>query len=261
MYMMSMLLGSRAPPTSVFQRTNNKVSPSKDKTKNKDVNETKNDDETELELQNEEKDRFNALLDDEEDNREQVNNTGKRKKSLTNRLRNFITGDTNIRIRDYLFDLDLPTAPSRDSNISPSKTFDRNVQMEEEEVEEEKCINNNTNSISRTNSSSPNKNKPGRRKRFSNLNNNNNHHEDSRRQKLEEFKKKKNEQNKSIESRRRQIGSGTGTGSPRDQRRSRLTSTSNVGIRNSNRKIIDRNKVNGSDDSVTLRRSQRLSKN
>ena len=60
---------------------------------------------------------------DENDNIE-IHHPSKRT-SLNQRLRSFITGDSNIRLRDYLFDVDLPSAPSRDSNlISPSKTFE-----------------------------------------------------------------------------------------------------------------------------------------
>ena len=43
---------------------------------------------------------------------------------MNHRLRNFITGDSNIRIRDYLFDVDLPSVPSRDAHLmSPSKSL------------------------------------------------------------------------------------------------------------------------------------------
>ncbi len=87
----------------------------------------------------------NSLIDDDDEyynndtnNNHENNNDEKRRESLNHRIRNFITGDSNIRIRDYLFDVDLPSVPSRDSisttnnnniintnlSISPSKTFD-----------------------------------------------------------------------------------------------------------------------------------------
>ena len=76
--------------------------------------------------------KFNEVMDEMEEEEDQLHelaltlskDSNDRKESLNHRLRNFITGDTNIRIRDYLFDVDLPSVPSRDSNISPSKTFD-----------------------------------------------------------------------------------------------------------------------------------------
>ena len=92
-----------APPLSAFQRT-----------KFNQTTATKNHDET-LYLDSNSTCTRTIEEEDQNDKHEQaVTPTTGRKESLSERLRNFITGDSNIRIRDYLFDVDLSSLPSRE---------------------------------------------------------------------------------------------------------------------------------------------------
>jgi hypothetical protein len=61
--------------------------------------------------------RLNKLVQDSYD--DDVSVRSGRSSSLGNGVRRFITGNSNIRIRDYLFDLDLPSIPTG-SNMSPN---------------------------------------------------------------------------------------------------------------------------------------------
>lgn len=61
--------------------------------------------------------RLNKLVQDSYD--DDVSVRSGRSSSLGNGMRRFITGNSNIRIRDYLFDLDLPSIPTG-SNMSPN---------------------------------------------------------------------------------------------------------------------------------------------
>lgn len=175
----------KVPPLSAFQR--NRLSPTKSPTKAK-------------------VDDSNYLHFDEDE--------GKRE-SLNHRLRNFITGDSNIRIRDYLFDVDLPSAPSRDSNISPSKTFESELLDNDDDEKEEEEDNNGSSSLS-----SP---------------------------RLDELKRRKREYERQRELRREKIGSsprlqqnkGTGHGKNSNSTRTRgaikKTSESTLTVRRSSR--------------------------
>lgn len=60
--------------------------------------------------------RLNKLVQESYD--DDVSIKSGRSSSLGDGVRRFITGNPNIRIRDYLFDLDLPSVPTRE-NISP----------------------------------------------------------------------------------------------------------------------------------------------
>jgi hypothetical protein len=79
------------------------------------------------EIKNETDDAMHSIIDEYQEEIEIVMNTNaasNKRDSLNHRLRNFITGDSNIRIRDYLFDVDLPSVPSRDAHLmSPSKSL------------------------------------------------------------------------------------------------------------------------------------------
>eukprot|EP00551_Chaetoceros_affinis_P006904 CAMPEP_0203680872 /NCGR_PEP_ID=MMETSP0090-20130426/40926_1 /ASSEMBLY_ACC=CAM_ASM_001088 /TAXON_ID=426623 /ORGANISM="Chaetoceros affinis, Strain CCMP159" /LENGTH=545 /DNA_ID=CAMNT_0050549145 /DNA_START=18 /DNA_END=1655 /DNA_ORIENTATION=+ len=113
----------KAPPRSAFQRT--KVSPTKEKSPKTKADPNEND-----ERESTEKDTFHTLIDETDNDDDSYGDEMRGRDSLGNRLRNFITGDTNIRIRDYLFDLDLPAAPSRDSTMGISKTFDNDHELD-----------------------------------------------------------------------------------------------------------------------------------
>lgn len=103
---------TKAPPLSAFQRA--RVTPTMEET-----SKTTTDPTSEQEGETVDKDTINTLIDESDEGDD-------RRATLNHRLRNFITGDTNIRIRDYLFDLDLPATPSRDSTmpLGMSKTFE-----------------------------------------------------------------------------------------------------------------------------------------
>lgn len=63
--------------------------------------------------------RLNKLVQESYD--DDVSIKSGRSSSLGDGLRRFITGNPNIRLRDYLFDLDLPSVPLRE-NISPKRS-------------------------------------------------------------------------------------------------------------------------------------------